>query len=91
MAASQLQNPIEVNGPFSLLARYLKNAYEPYANTAEVNALIPVAYRSPGMTALVEGTPRKEYWYQGGITDGDLVEKQTASSGEGGGFDEADY
>lgn len=48
----------------------------PYASTSEVNSTIPSAYRSLGLTVLINaGNVNKEYWYKDGVTDGDLIEK----------------
>jgi len=62
--------------------RYLNDLNAPYADVAAVNALIPLAYRFKGLTVLIGTT---EYWYQSGITNGDLVIKSGGGGGTPGG------
>lgn len=58
-------------------SRYLKNEIIPWVSVAEVNAAIPSAYRHQGLTVLI-GT--REYWYNGGTTDGNLVPKSESDN-----------
>lgn len=70
------------NDAFRILApkpvdnRYLKNDTIPWVSIAEVNTAILSAYRHKGLTVLI-GT--QEYWYLNGVTDGDLIPKNSSS------------
>jgi hypothetical protein len=54
--------------------------YGPYATTAAANAAIPTTYRYVGLTVGIGTTTVADYWYNGGIANGDLIAK-----GSGGG------
>jgi len=56
-------------------------SFRPYNNVTEANSLIPAAYRSIGLTTLINtGSGNTEYWYQAGIADGNLVPKISTTS-----------
>lgn len=57
--------------------------YGPYASTTEANSKIPTDDRAIGLTVGVKtGVTIKEYWYNGGTKDSNLIEK---GGGGGGG------
>lgn len=83
---------VDLEAPKSLDKRYQKfsgGAGVPFASLNEANTANVLAVRHIGLTVLIDigGTPT-EYWYIGGIADGNLVVKAT---GEGGDFEEVDY
>jgi hypothetical protein len=48
----------------------------PYTSVAEANAALTPSFRYAGKTCLIDdGTGIDEYWYYGGIADGNLVPK----------------
>jgi hypothetical protein len=51
--------------------------YGPYASVAAANAAISSANRFTGLTVGIGTTTIAEYWYNGGIADGNLVVKST--------------
>lgn len=67
----QLPYSIKVLNPIAL-DYYYSDEGTPYASVAAANTACPSAIRYIGLTVIV-GTV--EYWYQGGITDPDLVVK----------------
>lgn len=71
--AINLSDNIKVSAPKPTDGRYL-NITSPYNNTSEVNSTIPIGERYIGLTVNILGD---EYWYRLGITDSDLVLKQT--------------
>lgn len=79
-----VNDTLQNNSPKPLDNKYgvfSSGSFRPYNNVAEVNATIPAAYRSIGLTVLVNtGSGNFEFWYQTGIADGNLVEKSTAST-----------
>lgn len=83
---------IFINDNYSPLApKILDNRYGPYTSTTEANLSIDMAYRVVGLTVgIASGTTTfsggrfisasqgiAEYWYQTGITDSDLVLKNS--------------
>lgn len=72
-----VNDSLQSNSPKSLDNKYLKNGVAPYATIADVNTTIVSQYRSPGQTVLIGG---QEYWYLGGIADGNLILKSLATS-----------
>lgn len=74
-----VNDAIQNNSPKPLDNKYgifASGAFRAYANVAEANATIPAAYRTIGLTVLVNtGSANVEYWYQAGIADGNLVAK----------------
>ena len=76
--AINLSDNIKTNAPKPTDSRYLNNL-SPWASVAAVNAGISSGTRYTGLTVNVQGV---EYWYEGGIGDGDLVVK-TVSGGTG--------
>jgi len=49
--------------------------YGPYATTTAANAAIPTTYRYVGLTVGIGTTTVADYWYNGGIADGNLIAK----------------
>src|SRR5690349_14141522 len=71
-----LNDNLQSNSPKSLDNKYLKFGTTPYVSIADVNATIPLAYRSLGLTVLIDdGSEALEYWYKDGTANGDLVLK----------------
>ena len=68
-----LSDNIQTNAPKAADSRYMDNL-EPYSSTTEVNSCIAAGVRYTGLTVNVSGT---EYWYKEGITDPDLIEKES--------------
>lgn len=66
----------DVRAPKPIDKRYLKNETIPWVSVAEVNTAIVSAYRYQGLTVLIGSL---EYWYIGGIADGNLIPKTTGS------------
>jgi len=67
-----INDNLQNNSPKSLDNKYLVNGMVNYASVAEVNATIPQAYRSLGLTVKIGS---EEYWYRDDITDTGLVLK----------------
>jgi hypothetical protein len=63
---------IQSNSSKSLDNKYMVDGVTPYADVAEVNSIIPLTYRSKGLTVLILN---QEYWYRDGVADGDLILK----------------
>lgn len=79
---------IERNNNFDILANKPIDSREgPFDSVASANAAISSSFRYQGLTVkiIVSGSA-VDYWYEDGITDGDLVEK----SGGGGVTDHGD-
>lgn len=57
-------------------------AFAPYTSVTQANSTIASAYRSLGLTVLVNtgGGGNQEYWYQAGIADGNLVPKSATAA-----------
>lgn len=79
MAATILNDNLQNNSPKALDNKHGKLvsvSWQPYADVAEANATINIAYRHKGLTVIIqEISGVAEYWYRNGITDGDLVKK----------------
>lgn len=79
-----VNDALQNNSPKPLDNKYgvfTGGSFRPYNNIAEANAIIPAAYRSIGLTALINtGSANVEYWYQSSIADGGLVVKSPTSS-----------
>lgn len=79
-----VNDALQNNSPKPLDNKYgifSAGAFRPYASIAEANATIPAAYRSVGLTVVVTTVSgNAEYWYQGGIADGNLVAKGNTPS-----------
>lgn len=71
-----------LNAPRPLDAKYSKKngiLYTSFSSTSEANAATIKAYRSLGLTVLInDGGENKEFWYKDGIEDVDLVEKNSS-------------
>lgn len=76
-----LNDNLQNNSPKSLDNKYLKNGLTIYTDAADANASIPSAYRSRGLTVLINvgGVPT-EYWYRDGVANGDLIVKTSVSN-----------
>ncbi len=72
--AINLSDNVKVSAPKPTESKYL-NITAPYTSTSQVNSLIPSGERYTGLTVNVLGV---EYWYKEGITNVDLVVKQSA-------------
>jgi hypothetical protein len=57
--------------------------YGPYATTTAANAAISSANRYVGLTVGIGTTTVVEYWYNGGIANGNLIAKGGGGSGSG--------
>lgn len=68
---------IQVNSGKALDNKYLKNGVTPYVDVADVNATIPLSYRSLYLTVMI-GT--EQYWYYGGVDDINLVPKPSGGA-----------
>lgn len=81
--AIQLNDNIKVNAGKPLDTKYLNTTNLPYTSISEVNSVIPVPERSIGLTVNINND---EYWYATGVTDSDLVLKNTSSGSTISGF-----
>lgn len=79
-----VNDSLQNNSPKPVDAKYgifASGSFRPYATTTEANSTISPSYRSVGLTALINtGSGNTEYWYQGGIADGNLVPKLSTTS-----------
>jgi hypothetical protein len=74
--AISINDNIQCNSPKSVDNKYLKFGTTLYTSVSDVNTAIPQVYRHRGLTVLIEiGGSQVEYWYYGGVLDGDLIEK----------------
>ncbi len=76
--ATIINDNLALFAPKALDARTMKfsgGTAVPFADVADANARIDPAERYVYLSVLI-GSPVKEYWYFGGIADGDLVLKQ---------------
>lgn len=74
----QNNSPKPVDNKYGIFA---SGAFRAYNSVSEANATIPSAYRSMGLTVLINtGSANIEYWYKAGITDSDLIPKLTSLS-----------
>jgi len=76
--AITLNDNIYSASPKALDAKYLRFDNTPYTSITEVNTTIPQAFRSIGLTVLVN---TEEYWYRNGIFDTDLILKSSTGGG----------
>lgn len=76
--AISLNDNIKINAGKPIDVKYLRSDNTPYTSISEVNSSISAGERHIGLTVNINGT---EYWYNSGITDGDLIEKQTSLDG----------
>jgi len=67
-----VNDSIQNNSPKSLDNKYLNLGGVPYVDKAEVNSVIPFAYRSRGLTVNIGGA---EFWYRDGLEDASLIAK----------------
>jgi hypothetical protein len=75
--AINISDNIKVQAGKPVDAKYLSSTNAPYASVAAVNTAIAISDRHVGLTVNIMGV---EYWYNGGVADGNLVIK-TAGSG----------
>jgi len=75
--AIQLNDNIKVNAGKPVDVKYLNSSNATYTGTTEVISIIPVPERYIGLTVNVNND---EYWFSTGVTDGDLVIKNSASA-----------
>jgi hypothetical protein len=69
----QNNSPKPVDNKYGIFA---SGAFRAYTSLAEANSSIPSAYRSIGLTALIDlGSGPIEYWYKSGILDSNLIPK----------------
>lgn len=74
--AINLNDNIKINAGKPLDVKYLSSSNLPYTSILDVNTTIPVPERSIGLTVNINND---EYWYATGVTDSDLVLKNSAS------------
>jgi len=67
-----LNENIQSDSPKSLDNKFMVDGVTPYTDIAHVNSVIPLTYRSKGLTVLIVN---QEYWYKDGVADTDLVLK----------------
>lgn len=86
-AQTVISNNLSVSAPKALDARTGKfsgGAWIPFATTTEANTAIPSSRRYVGLTVCIgTSTTCTEYWYSGGIADGNLVLKFVDGGGGG--------
>lgn len=59
----------------------------PFSSVSEVCSKIPQSFRYIGMTVIIiNNNVATDYWFKAGITDSDLIVKQTGGGGGGDGF-----
>lgn len=79
-----INDSLDNSSPKSLDRKYgvfASGTFRSYTNVAEANSSINAAYRSVGLTVLVNVAGiNTEYWYQAGTSDGGLVPKGSAVS-----------
>lgn len=79
MALTPFNDNIQINAPKSLDNKYTKfvgGLGVPHTDVAEANSRVNPAYRSRGLTQLINlGGIATEYWYRDGVADGDLIPK----------------
>ena len=86
-AQTNLSNNIQPNTPKHIdnrYGRFVSGTWRPYTDVAEVNSTINSFYRFNGLTVAV-GTPTvfQEYWYYGGVADGNLTIKNAGTNWNG--------
>lgn len=74
--AISFNDNIRISAPKPLDAKYLNTSNLPYTNVAEVNSTILESERYIGLTVNINNV---EYWYDTGVTNGDLVIKASTS------------
>jgi len=74
--AITVNDSIQNNSPKSIDNKYLNLGIVTYVDKAEVNSVIPFAYRSRGLTVNIAGS---EFWYKDGLEDAALVSKGITS------------
>lgn len=78
MAIFELPFKIKLTNRYSNLDEY----YGPYQSLSEARLSVPLVLREKGKTvAVIENGSAVEYWWKDGITDNDLVQKISSSSG----------
>lgn len=76
--AIQNSSPKPLDNKYGVFA---SGAFRAYASVTEANTSISSAFRSIGLTVLVNtGSGNQEYWYQAGVADGNLVIKNSQSA-----------
>lgn len=79
-----VNDSIQNNSPKPLDNKYgifTSGAFRPYVSVTEANTTIAAAYRTVGLTVLINTTGGNvEYWYQTGIANGNLVVKSPSAS-----------
>ncbi|MFW6246733.1 MAG: hypothetical protein ACOC22_00960 [bacterium] len=71
----QLNDNLIINAGKPVDSKYLSLTNVPYTSTTEVNATIPIASRSLGLTVNIDNV---EYWYATGVSNSDLVLKTSS-------------
>lgn len=79
-----VNDTLQNNSPKPLDNKYgvfASGSFRPYTNVTEANTILSASYRSVGLTTLISTVGGNvEYWYQGGIADGNLVPKVSTTS-----------
>lgn len=73
--AINLSDNIKVSAPKPVESKYL-NITDPYTSVGQVNSCIPLGERHIGLTVNICNV---EYWYNAGVADGYLVQKNGIS------------
>lgn len=72
--AIALSDNIQVNN-----SKHVDNRYGPYSSVSNANSSIPVLARVEGLTVGIDsGNGIQEYWYKGGVSDSNLVVKDSS-------------
>lgn len=72
---------LQNNSGKSLDNKYLKSGLFVYASVAEAQTLVLQAYRSRGLTVLIDdGGIATEYWWRDGTSDVQLIKKNSATT-----------
>lgn len=74
-----LNDNIKINAGKPSESKYLSTTNLAYTSVNAANSALPTSVRHVGLTVLiVSGGTNTEYWYQNGVTDGDLIQKKYA-------------
>lgn len=85
MALSNFNDNIQIAAPKDIdnrRGKFFGGVWLPYTNVAEANVTVLPAYRSIGLTVIIDvAGETKEYWWKEGITDVDLIDKNPSMGG----------
>ena len=78
--AINLNDNIKINAGKPSESKYLSTGNTAYASVAAVNLALPTPVRYAGLTVLVvSGGTNIEYWYENGVANGSLIQKNIFS------------